>query len=154
MHIETLFLRLFEPDQSEIKEIVQEIVNIHNGAIFKNGTDPFLLMLINYSLTNGIFPNNCKISKAIPIHKNGDTNNPNKFRPILLTCFLKILEKVAFTRITCFITKHDVLNPQQYGFQKDISTAHAILNTVTSTFDNINRNQFTDIFFLDFIKSV
>ena len=36
--IETLFLRLFEPDQSEIKEIVQEIVNIHNGAIFKNGT--------------------------------------------------------------------------------------------------------------------
>ena len=38
MLIETLFLRLFEPDQSEIKEIVQEIVNIHNGAIFKNGT--------------------------------------------------------------------------------------------------------------------
>ena len=38
MLIETLFLRLFEPDQSEIKEIVQEIVNIHNEAIFKNET--------------------------------------------------------------------------------------------------------------------
>ena len=38
MFIETLFLRLFEPDQSEINEIVQEIVNIHNGAISKNGT--------------------------------------------------------------------------------------------------------------------
>ena len=38
MLIETLFLRLFEPDQSEIKEIVQEIANIHNGAIFKNET--------------------------------------------------------------------------------------------------------------------
>ena len=38
MLIETLFLLLFEPDQSEIKKIVQEIVNIHNGAIFKNGT--------------------------------------------------------------------------------------------------------------------
>ena len=38
MLIETLFRRLFEPDQSENKEIVQEIVNIHNGAIFKNGT--------------------------------------------------------------------------------------------------------------------
>ena len=38
MLIETLFLRLFEPDQSKIKEFVQEIVNIHNGAIFKNGT--------------------------------------------------------------------------------------------------------------------
>ena len=38
MFIEMLFLWLFEPDQSENKEIVQEIVNIHNGAIFKNGT--------------------------------------------------------------------------------------------------------------------
>ena len=38
MLIEMLFLQLFELDQSEIKEIVQEIVNIHNGAIFKNGT--------------------------------------------------------------------------------------------------------------------
>ena len=38
MLIETLFLRLFEPDQSEIKEIVQEIVNIHNTAILKNET--------------------------------------------------------------------------------------------------------------------
>ena len=36
-----LFLWLFEPDQSEIKKIVQEIVNIHNGAIFKNGTPGF-----------------------------------------------------------------------------------------------------------------
>ena len=41
MLIETLFLWLFEPDQSEIKEIVQEIVNIQNGAIFKNGTVSF-----------------------------------------------------------------------------------------------------------------
>ena len=34
MLIETLFLRLFEPDQSEIKEIFQEIVNINNGGDF------------------------------------------------------------------------------------------------------------------------
>ena len=40
MLIETLFLRLFEPDQSEIKGVFQEIVNTHNGTIFKNGTAP------------------------------------------------------------------------------------------------------------------
>ena len=32
--IKPLFLRLFEPDQSEIKEIFQKIVNIHNGDDF------------------------------------------------------------------------------------------------------------------------
>ena len=89
---------------------------------------PFLLVLINYALSNGIFPNNCKISKVIPINKHGDTNNPNNFTPIfLLTCFSKIFEKIIFKRITCFLNKHDVLNPQQYGFQKGIFTAHAIL---------------------------
>ena len=41
MLIKTLFLRLFQPDQSKIKEIIQEIVNIHNGSIFKNGTASF-----------------------------------------------------------------------------------------------------------------
>ena len=46
-----------------------------------------------------------------------------------------------------------MLNPQQYEFQKGISTAHAILNIVTTTFDNINRNQFTAIFFLDLKKA-
>ena len=45
-----------------------------------------------------------------------------------------------------------MLNLQQYGFQKGISMAHAILNTVTSTYDNRNRNQFRAIFFLDFKK--
>ena len=114
---------------------------------------PFLLIIINYAFTNGIFPNNCKISKVIPMHKNGDTNNPNKFSPISLRiCFSKILEKIIFKRITCFLNKHDVLNPQQYGYQKGISTAHAILNIVTTTFDNISRNQFTAIFFLDLKK--
>ena len=38
-------------------------------------------------------------------------------------------------------------------FKKIISTAHAILNTVTSAFNNININQFTTIFFLDLKKT-
>ena len=71
----------------------------------------------------------------------------------MLTCFLKIFEKIVFKRITYFISKHGVLSPQQYGFQKGISTAHAILNTVTSTFDNINKNQFKAIFFLNLKKA-
>ena len=32
--IKLLFLRLFEPDQSEIKEIFYEIVNLHNLGDF------------------------------------------------------------------------------------------------------------------------
>ena len=38
-----------------------------------------------------------------------------------LHVFQKYLQKIVFKHITCFINKHDVLNPQQYGFQKGIS---------------------------------
>ena len=37
---------------------------------------------------------------------------------------------------------------------KKVSTTHATRNTVTSTSDNIYRNQFAAIFFLDLKKSV
>ena len=61
---------------------------------------PFLLILINYAFTNKIFRRNCKISEVIPIHNNGNTNNPNNFRPIsLLTCFSKIFEKIIIKRL-------------------------------------------------------
>ena len=48
MLIETLFLRLFELDQREIKEIVQEIVNIYKGAIFKNKTTSYTIYSHNF----------------------------------------------------------------------------------------------------------
>ena len=47
--------------------------------------------------------------------------------------FFKNILKIIFERINCFINKHDVLNPRQYGFKKGISTAYVIINTVTST---------------------
>ena len=40
-----------------------------------------------------------------------------------------------------------MLEPQQYGFQKGNITTHAILNAVISTYNNINKNHFTAIFF-------
>ena len=64
-----------------------------------------------------------------------------------------ILKKVIINKISTIWTIWTVLNPQQYGFHKGITTAPAILNTITSAFNNINRNQFTAIFFLDLKKA-
>ena len=53
MLIDTLFLRLFEPDQSEIKEIFQEIVNIHNGSDFLRMEHYERERIVDESLENG-----------------------------------------------------------------------------------------------------
>ena len=33
---------------------------------------PYLCILFTYAFENGIFPDNCKVAKIIPIHKSGD----------------------------------------------------------------------------------
>ena len=55
---------------------------------------PYLSYLLDYAFNSGIFPDNCKIAKIIPIYKSGDQSNPSNYGPIsILTCFSKIIEK-------------------------------------------------------------
>jgi len=71
----------------------------------------------------------------------------------MLTCFSKIMEKLLYKRLINFFTKNEVLVKQQYGFQKNISTIHALLNIVTGAYDNISDNLYTGILFLDLAKA-
>ena len=115
---------------------------------------PYLFYLLDYAFNNGIFPDNCKIATIIPIHKNGNQSNPSNYRPIsILTCFSKIIERLIYKRLFSFISKNKILPSHQYGFQKKTSTAHAILDFVTASHDNIHHHHFTGIFFLDFKKA-
>ena len=55
-----------------------------------------LSYICNMSLTSGIFPNNMKIAKVIPLYKANGKNEftNNYYRPVfLLPQFSKILEK-------------------------------------------------------------
>ena len=44
---------------------------------------------------------------------------------------------MIYKRVFSFLSKNNVLAPQQYGFQKNISTIYAILELLTATYDNI-----------------
>ena len=56
-----------------------------------------LTLLINQTLSTGIFPNELKISRVRPLFKNGDTSNINNYRPIsILPSISKIFEYVIF----------------------------------------------------------
>ena len=56
-------------------------------------------------------------------------------------------------RIFPFLNKHKILTPQQYGFQKNLSTMHAVLNLITATYDNTKDNTYSGILFLDLTKA-
>jgi len=70
---------------------------------------PLLSNVINASICDGVFPNNLKIAKAVPIFKSGDSETPANYRPIsVLIYFSKIFEKdctedltIIFPKTTC-----------------------------------------------------
>ena len=109
---------------------------------------------MEYSFINGIFPGNCTIARIVPIFKKGERDKPTNYRPIsILSCFTKIFEKIIYKRLINFLNKHNVIQKTQYGFQKNISTNHALIDVITNSFDNINNNLYTGLVFLDLTKA-
>ena len=69
-----------------------------------------LVIIFNKSFSEDPFPNMLKIAEVIPVFKGGEANDPNNYRPIsLLSIFDKLLEKVMYKRISCFLSKHKIL---------------------------------------------
>ena len=113
-----------------------------------------LSVLVNYSITLGIFPEVLKVAKVIPVYKSGSRHNPTNYRPIsLLSCFAKIFEKLLYKRLDIFIRTHSIIVPTQYGFRPGLSTMHAVTDVLTLVYDNIHEKKYTRLIFLDIQKA-
>ena len=116
---------------------------------------PYLQCFFDFSFSQDILPENSTLAKVIPIHKKkSNKDDPNNHRPIsILNCFSKILERLIYNRFFEFLKKHNTIYKTHYGFQKQLSTLHAILNIVTTALDNVNLNRFTGLVFLELQKA-
>ena len=90
-----------------------------------------LTKIINRMLHTGIFPEQLKISKVLPLHKANDKMSLTNYRPIaLLPSISKILECVLLEQLTNHFTDNNLLSPQQCGFHSKHSNELAALNLV------------------------
>ena len=88
-----------------------------------------LAHIVNLSLSHGIFPNDMKLAKIVPIFKNGNTKLFNNYRPIsILPAFSKILEKIVCNRLLHFLESKNILYKHQYGFRKNHNTIHPVIH--------------------------
>jgi len=72
---------------------------------------PLLSNVISESVLDGVFPNNLKIAKVVPIFKSGDSEIPTNCRPIsVLTYFSKIFEKVLYGRLNAYFSINNLLS--------------------------------------------
>ena len=116
---------------------------------------PYLTLFLSHIFTEGIiYPSSCKIARIAPIHKGGAKNDTNHYRPIsILICFAKIIEKLVYRRFVKFFETHKIIYANQYGLRGKVSTMHAMLDEVTSSYENINENCFTGLAFVDLRKA-
>ena len=133
---------------------VNKTVGHDNIPAFFLKTAPFVIanylcVFVKFFFENGIFPDACIIAKIVAMHKNGNKCNPSNYWQIsILTCFSKIFEGLLHKQFVCFYDKHKILIPEHYGFRKNISTSHTLLDIVTTN-DNIHKKHCTGAIFLN-----
>lgn len=113
-----------------------------------------LTSLINLSMTEGVFPDELKIAKVVPIYKNNDTSIINNYRPVsILSVFSKVFEKIMYDRIIKFIDKHKLLYDFQFGFRKNYNTNLALITLVDKISKALDSGKNVVGVFLDFSKA-
>jgi hypothetical protein len=77
-----------------------------------------LANIYNASLESGIFPDQLKIAKVVPLYKKGNKRDIQNYKPTaLLSVFSKLLEKLMYNRLMAFIEGNGVLTEAQHGFR-------------------------------------
>ena len=116
---------------------------------------PYLLRIVNKSLTTGVFPEAWKIAEVVPIPKSkGGSNDPSSHRPIsLLSHLSKLLEKVVCNQLTQYLTDNDILYQRQYAYRRGHSTEDAMLDAVEWISQNQERGEVTSIATVDLSKA-
>ncbi len=110
----------------------------------------FILQLYNKILLSDSFPDSWKIAHVIPILKpDKDPLIVSSYHPIALTSVLgKLYEKILNKRLIWYLESTNSLNKLQFGFRKNHSTHHALLDLQTRIHKAIvNKNHLYTIFF-------
>ena len=157
----TIYVRPVAP--GEVSDIIQ---NFKNKATLDtkisalktaNSDTKFsraLAKIITTSFKQGIFPQQLKLARVVPIYKNGTKTDVSNYRPIsLLSSFSKIYEKLMHKRIVEFMEKNNSFYEMQYGFRSGRSCEHALLNAQSTLLNSLNKNQISLLLLIDFSKA-
>ena len=130
---------LTEATETEVYKIISNLKTTKRSTDYYGFSNKFLKTVnpvvtptltkhLNRMIFEKTVPPSMKVSKVIPLFKNGTRQDPRNYRPIAITPFFsKVLEKILENRILKFFDKYNVLNTNQYGFRAKRKTVDAIL---------------------------
>ena len=128
-----------------------------SACVVKTTYDAFLTPLthvMNLSVTTGVFPNELKVARVIPIFKSGDATSFSNYRPVsVLPLFSKILESLMFKRLISFVNEYGLLYQHQFGFRTYHSPNLALIYLIDKVSNALEDGDYVLGLFLDFSKA-
>ena len=113
-----------------------------------------LALLYRTMVNKGIFPASWKVSQISPIHKDGEKDFVELYRPIsLLCCVSKVFERIIFE--TLYENLRHKLHPAQYGFRQKRSATLQLLTFLHKIYTNYDDEAVKElgVIYLDFAKA-
>ena len=111
-----------------------------------------LCIIFTRSIKEGCVPSLWKSALVTPIHKSGDRNNIENYRPISKLCaFAKLFERVIYRQVYSAISSSFI--PEQHGFLKNRSTVSNLLLSNDYFTSSMDSGAQVDLIFTDFSKA-
>ncbi|XP_065683390.1 uncharacterized protein LOC136096149 [Hydra vulgaris] len=150
-------------DEHEISKIVDSLDSNKgsgpNGLpvkilkLLKTELSRILSNIFNTSFSSGIFPENLKTAKVIPIFKNDSKLIMSNYRPIsLLSNIDKILERLMFNRLYEYFNGNKLFCDLQFSFRTNYSTSLALLSLTEKIKNSLDEGTFKCGIFIDLQK--
>ena len=113
-----------------------------------------LTIIANQILTTGIFPDELKIAKVIPLFKANDNTLFSNYRPIsLLPALSKIFEKIIYAQLFEYFQNNGLFYKSQYGFRSGHSTELAALEVIDRVVQSMDKGDIPINIYLDLSKA-
>ena len=115
-----------------------------------------LSILFKNCIATRSFPDTWKKSNIVPIHKKGDKQIVDNYRPVSLLPILgKNFERVIFNSISGYLEGNNLLCPNQSGFRPSDSCEYQLLSMLHKIYKSFDFNPPKDVsgIFLDLSKA-
>ena len=110
-----------------------------------------LTKIFSLSFNFGQIPSDWKSVNIVPVHKKGDKNNIENYRPISLTSLvMKIMEKII--RNELYNKCQSLIHESQHGFLPGKSCLTQMTNVIDNISSSLNKRHDVDMVYFDLLK--
>ena len=113
-----------------------------------------LCIIFARSLEEGCLPEIWKLSRVVPIYKEGTKSTPLNYRPVSMTSMpCKVIERLLVDHIVDYLEENNLLANCQFGFRQGRGVEDQLLLMYGEIIERVDTGEVVDVVYLDLSKA-